>query len=85
LHLSRLLDNDEENYKIFKRFLCKCSSMLLCIIHSLGHCDDNETLVEIILRLEVRLYFEHEEDDVGGHIVDFMRRIQNRKERDRQN
>jgi len=53
----------------------------------LGHCEDDEMLVKIISRhLEVRIYFEHEEDDAGGHIVDvFMRRIQNRKEKGKKN
>jgi len=36
---------------------------LLYIMHSLGHCD-NETLAEIISRhLEMRICFEHEEDE----------------------
>jgi len=65
-YLSRLLDNDEENYKTFERFSRECSTSL-CIMHILGHCDDDETLVEIISRhLEMRLYFEHKEDDAGS-------------------
>jgi len=85
-YLSRLSDNDEENYKIFERFSSECSSTLLCIMHSLGHCEDDEMLVKIISRhLEVRMYFEHEEEDAGGHIADFIRRIQNRRERGKKN
>jgi len=43
-------------------------------------------LAEISSRhLKARLYFEHEEDDAEGHIIDFMLRIQNRRERGRQN
>jgi len=45
-------------------------------MYSLGHCGDDQTLVEIILcHLEVRIYFEHEEDDAGGHIANFMSHI----------
>jgi len=85
-YLSRLSDNDEENYKVFERFSRECSNTLLCIMHSLGHCGDDETLVKIISRhLEVRICFKHEEDDAGGHIADFMRRIQNRRERGKKN
>jgi len=81
-YLSRLSDNDEENYKVFERFSRECSNTLLCIMHRLGHYGDDEMLAEIISRhLEVRIHFEHEEDDVGGHIADFMQRIQNRRER----
>jgi len=84
-YLSRL-SNDEENYKVFERFSRDCSNTLLCIMHSLGHCEDDEMLVKIISRhLEVRIYFEHEEDDAGGHIADFLRRIQNRRERGKKN
>jgi len=79
-YLSRLSDNDEENYKVFERFSRECSNTLLCIMHRLGHCGDDEMLAEIISRhLEVRIHFEHEEDDAGGHIADFMQRIQNRR------
>jgi len=74
--------NAEENYKIFERFSRECSNTLLCIMHSLGHCGDDEMLAEIISRhLEVRIHFEHKEDDAKGHIADFMQRIQNRRER----
>jgi len=84
-YLSRLSDNDEKNYKVFERFSRECSNTLLCIMHSLGHCGDDQTLVKIISRhLEVRIYFEHE-DDARGHIADFMRRIRNGRERDRKN
>jgi len=77
-YLSKLSDNDEENYKVFKRFSRECSNTLLCIMHSLGHCGDNETLIEMISRhLKMRIYFEHKEDDMGGHIAVLIRRIQN--------
>jgi len=81
-YLSKLSDNDEENYKVFETFSRECSSTLLCIMHSLGHCGNNEMLVKIISHhLEVRTYFDHEEDDAGGYIADFMRRIENGRER----
>jgi len=85
-YLSDLTDNDENNYKVFVSFTRECSSTLLCIMHSLGHCGCDETLVEIISRhLEVRLFFNHEEDDAGGYIDSFMRRIQNGRERGKKN
>jgi len=31
--------------------------------------------------LEVRTYFEHEEDDAGSYIADFLRRIENGREK----
>jgi len=76
-YLSSLSDNDEKNYKVFERFLCKCSNTLLCIVHSLGYCGDNQTLEIILRHLEVRIYFKYEEDNVEGHIVDFIPRIRN--------
>jgi len=83
-YLSSLSDNDERNYKIFERFSRECSNTLLCIMHSLGHCGEDQTLVDIISRhLEVRMCFEHEEDDAGGHIANFMRR--NGRERGKKN
>jgi len=85
-YLSRLSDNDEKNYKVFESFSREFSNTLLCIMHSLGHCGDDRTLVEIISRhFEVRIYFEHEENDAGGHIANFMRRIRNGRERSRKN
>jgi len=85
-YLFSLSDNDEENYKVFKRFSRECSNTLLCIMHSLGHCGDADMLVEIISRhLEVQIYFDHKEDDVGGHIAEFMQCIQNGRERDKKN
>jgi len=87
-YLSSLSDNDEKNYKVFERFSRECSNTLLCIMHSLGY-DDDETLIEIISsHLEVRLYFEHRlyfEDNAGGHIAVFKRRIQNGRERGKKN
>jgi len=85
-YLAKLTVNDENNYKVFESFTRECSSTLLCIMHSLGHCGGDETLVEIISRhLEVRLYFDHEEDDAGGYIANFMRRIRNGRERGKKN
>jgi len=43
-YLSRLSDNDKENYKVFERFLRECSNTLLCIMHNLRHCGDDEML-----------------------------------------
>jgi len=77
-YLAKLTDNDENNYKVFESFTGECSSTLLCIMHRLGRCGRDEALVEIIARhLEVRLCFNHEEDDAGGYIATFMRRIRN--------
>jgi len=81
---SNLSDNDEKNYKVFENFSRDCSSTLLSIMHRLGHCGEDQTLIEIIARhLEVRQYFDHEEDDVGGYIASFMRR--NGRERGKKN
>jgi len=85
-YLSSLSDNDEKNYKVFESFSRECSSTLLCIMHSLGHCGEDQTLVEIISRhLEVRLYFDHEKNDVRSYIASFMRRIRNGRERGKKN
>jgi len=85
-YLSSLSDNDEKNYKVFESFSRECSSTLLCIMHSLEHRGEDQTLVEIISRhLEVRLYFDHEEDDAGGYIASFMCRIQNGREKGKKN
>jgi len=85
-YLRDLSDNEENNYKIFERFSRGCSSTLLCIMHSLGHCGNDQRLVEIISRhLEVRQCFDHEEDDAGGYIASFLRRIQNGRERGKKN
>jgi len=45
-YLSRLSDNDEENYKAFEKFSRECSNTLLYIMHNLGHCGDDEMLAE---------------------------------------
>jgi len=85
-YLSNLSDDDERNYKIFESFSRECSSTLLCIMHRLGHCGEDQALVEIIARhLEVRRCFDHEEDDAGGHINNFMSRICNGRERGKKN
>jgi len=84
-YLSSVADNDYKNYKVFESFSRKCSSTLLCIMHSLGHCGEDQTLVEIISHLEVRMCFEHEEDDAGGYIANFMRHIRNGRERGKKN
>lgn len=80
-YLSGLTDNDDEaNYKLFENFSLECSSTLLCIMHKLGHCDCDAKLREIIARhLEVRQWFNHEEEDVGGYIADFLRRDNERE------
>jgi len=55
-------------------------------MHSQGHCGEDQTPEEIISRhLEVRMCFEHEEDDARGHIANFMRRIRDRRERGKKN
>jgi len=67
-YLCNLLENNEKNYKIFESFSRECSGTLLCIMHSLGHCGNDQRLVEIISRhLEVRQCFDHEEDDGRLH------------------
>jgi len=51
-----------------------------------GHCGEDQTLMEIISRhLKVRMCFEHEEDDAGDYIANFMRRICNERERGKKN
>lgn len=73
-YLSRLSDNDEENYKVFESFSRECSNTQLCIMHRLGLCDCDRVLRDIILlHLEVRRCFNHEEEDAGGFIADFLR------------
>jgi len=81
-YLCYLADDDEHNYKLFERFTRECSSTLLCVMHRLGHCENDPRLMEIISRhLEVRQFFDHEEDDVGGYVASFLRRIENGRER----
>jgi len=81
-YLSYLSDDNERNYKLFERFTRECSSTLLCVMHRLGHCGNDPRLLEIIsCHLEVRQCFDHEEDDVGGYIASFLRRIENGRER----
>jgi len=82
-YLFKLSDNNEENYKVFERFSCECSNTLLCIMHSLGHYDDDETLIDNLTYLELRIYFE--KNDAERHVAAFMRRIQNGRERGRKN
>lgn len=75
-YLFKLSDNTENNYKVFENFTRECSSTLLCVMHKLGHCDEVMTLI-ISRHIEVREYFHHEEDDAGGYINEFHRRIIN--------
>jgi len=85
-YLRNLSADDEKNFKLFENFSQECSSTLLCIMHSLGHCGNEQRLVEIISRhLEVRQCFDHEEDDAGGYIASFLRRIENGGERGKKN
>jgi len=66
----------------FLRVSCASAQTLYCELCTVRHCGEDQTLVEIISRhLEVRMYFEHEENDAGGHIANFMRRICNGRER----
>ncbi|KYN18359.1 hypothetical protein ALC57_09334 [Trachymyrmex cornetzi] len=75
-YLSKLTDNDEINYSVFGDFAGRCSSTLLCVMYKLGHCGGDVRLRSIISgHLEVRDFYDHEEDDVGGYIADFKQRI----------
>ena len=78
-YLTKLSDNDEKNYSVFRNFVGECSSTLVCVTHKLGHCGDYVRLKNIIARhLEIRECFGHEEDDAGSHIADFKRCIEKR-------
>lgn len=81
-YLSRLSDNPEKNYNIFEWYTRECSNTMLCIMHKLGHCGGDRRLEEIISRhMIVRECFNHEEDDAGGHILDYYRRTRSGSER----
>jgi len=73
-YLTKLSDHNEKN-SIFGNFVSECFSILVCIMHKLGHCGGDERLKNIIARHpEIREYFGHEEVDAGSHIIDFNRR-----------
>ena len=42
-------------------------------MHKLKHCGGERLKNIIACHLEIRKYFDHEEDDTGGHIADFKR------------
>ncbi|KYN14458.1 hypothetical protein ALC57_13345 [Trachymyrmex cornetzi] len=45
-------------------------------MYKLGHCGGDVRLRRIISgHLEVRDFYDHEEDDVGGYIADFKQRV----------
>jgi hypothetical protein len=75
-YFKKVMNNDEDNYKLFDNFASECSSTLLCIMHRLGHCNSDRMLEEIISRhieerREDRTFFEN---DAGGYISTFLRR-----------
>lgn len=81
-YFKKLSNNNENNYALFEEFARVCSNTLLCIMHKLGHCDNDVRLENAISRLvEARrgntAFFEN---DAGGHIADFLRRNENREE-----
>jgi len=65
-YLTKVSDNDEKNYFIFGNFIGECSSTLVCIMHKLGHYDNDERLKNIIANhLEIRKCFDHSEVDIA--------------------
>ena len=64
----------EENYDVSRIFAGVCSNSMLAIMFKLGHFGGDVELLNIAADIiTVRSLFEHEEEDVGGHVADLMR------------
>lgn len=74
-YLSALSDDNEKNCEVFSKFASRASSTLLCILEQYGYCGADTELRELLVEhVLTRQAFDHEEDDAGGHIADFVRR-----------
>ncbi|XP_026827601.1 uncharacterized protein LOC113562383 [Ooceraea biroi] len=74
--ISALSGNEKRNYSLFWRFASSCSNTLLSIMAQLGHCDGDQELLAIIEEIiGLREACNHEEEDAGGHIAGFLRRM----------
>jgi len=71
--LDLLSDDPDNNYLVFTRLLCECSDTMLGVLYQLGYFGDNERIWRIAVEIvEMRRIFEHEEEDVGGHIANLL-------------
>jgi hypothetical protein len=82
-YFSKLKRDDASNYALFDKFASECSNSLLCLLHSLGYCNGDVTLENIIRRhVETRRSTKgFYENDVGGVIAAFLHQPENREQR----
>src|SRR5436190_8898725 len=61
------------NYDVFQKFACASNNSMLAILFKLGHFGGDRELLRIAADIiSIRAAFDHEEEDVGGHIADLM-------------
>lgn len=62
-------DSEEINYTVFRDFACKSTNTLLAVLYRMGYFNEYDELLRIAGEIvEMREAFNHEEEDVGGHI-----------------
>ena len=72
-YLSRLTEVTSDNYNIFREFACASSNSMLAILYKLRHFGSDRELLNIAAEIILaRAAFEHEEEDVGGHVAFLM-------------